>query len=74
VTQLLRRPGRGELSTLGKASAFEPVYHLGQARPIPNEAIKIIQPLWQTGRHYGVARRNVSSASLDAKLGRSLRR
>jgi tagatose-1,6-bisphosphate aldolase non-catalytic subunit AgaZ/GatZ len=35
-------------TTLGQGFGLEPVYLLGQARPIPSEAMKIIQSLHLT--------------------------
>jgi hypothetical protein len=37
-------------TTLGQGFGLEPVYLLGQARPIPSEAMKIIRGLHRTGK------------------------
>jgi hypothetical protein len=66
------RGGRYDLptTTLGQGTVLEPVYLLGQARPIPSEAMKIMQPLQQTAAAILVLESSLSlSAAAAAELG-----
>src|SRR5258708_26566585 len=70
------RGGRYTLptTTLGQGTVLEPVYLLGQARPIPNDAMKIIHSLQQTPAAILVSRSSLLlSAAAAADLGRSAR-